>query len=156
MNVRTPVDAVFCDRVEDGKQLAHCGNQRDILSLARLDEPLVIVAQHGIVTHGSQRSHVQGTAYVSAAAPDGSLSAHEPGVTVQWRHAYQGSDASSVKLAQFRQFCEQHRDTGCADAGYAAQRLSQLSVMAFDMRADLGVAVTEFVPEKGRYPEFRV
>jgi hypothetical protein len=35
MKARIPVHAMFCERVDDGKQLANGDNQRDFLSLAR-------------------------------------------------------------------------------------------------------------------------
>ena len=69
MKARIPVHAMFCERVDDGKQLAHSGNQRDFLSLAHDIQALVVGAQHRVMSHRGQRRHVERAATRRRAHP---------------------------------------------------------------------------------------
>ena len=51
---------MFEHRVEDDQQLAHAGCEGQFLRLTCCQQPLIEVADRGVVAAGNQSSHVEG------------------------------------------------------------------------------------------------
>ena len=78
-----PSSAVPHQRVEDREQLPHARHQRNLLGLARVEEPLVELLDDGVVAGGDQRPHVQDGPHRSPSSPRLPLAATLAGVAVE-------------------------------------------------------------------------
>jgi hypothetical protein len=85
------------DGVEDGKELAHGGDESSLGWSATAAQAEVKLADGSVATAGDQRGHVQDVAHVSAAPGDGTATAHGARVAIdRRRHADQGGDAAAI------------------------------------------------------------
>jgi hypothetical protein len=84
------------DGVEDAKELVHGGDESSLGWPATAAQAEVKLADGRVATAGDQRGHVQDVAHVSAAAGDGTATAHGARVAIDRRHADQGGDAAAI------------------------------------------------------------
>src|SRR5882672_6643960 len=96
--------------VEDGQELAHAGHDGNHFLLSAGEQAFVETPDDRVVADGRHGWHIQGTAYVSAPAVDGSLSTHGAGVSVQWRHTDELADLSVGQTTELRQLTDEHGD----------------------------------------------
>lgn len=89
-------------RVQDRDQLAHAGSKRYPFGLTRFKEALVESPDYGIESGSYQRSHVEGSPYRTAPAPDGAPATQGAAVSIEWRHSHRSRDLTTVQPAQFR------------------------------------------------------
>ena len=93
--------------VEYNQQFAHGRDQRHLFRLTSCQQPLIEVADDGIVTGRGQGPHVENTPNPGASAPDGASASQGTAVPVEGRHAHQGRDLPSVQSAQLGQVGQQ-------------------------------------------------
>ncbi len=101
-----PISTIPHQSVEDRKQLPHARHQRNLLGLARAQEPLVELLDGGIVAGGDQSAHVQDCPHRSPSSPRLALAAPLAGVAVEGGDSHQGAQAlvrDGSKLWQFGQ-----------------------------------------------------
>ena len=90
-----------CDHgVEDCDQLAHAGDERNLLLLALGDQAIVEGLEHGIVPgRGAQSSHVEGIADLPASALDVAFAASATAVVIVGCSSQQGCADLAIDLA---------------------------------------------------------
>ena len=103
----TPWRIIFDHGVQDGEQFTHASDQGHFLRLTDRQQPLVEVADDGIVTGRGQGPHVENTPNPGASAPDGASASQGAAVPVEGRHAHQGRDLPSVQSAQLGEVGQQ-------------------------------------------------
>jgi hypothetical protein len=85
-------EMVTSDGIEDRKELSHASGERQLWSLALLEQMRIEAADSRIVSGGDKCSHVQGASHRGASAPSGLTATELPGVAIQRNDADQGTD----------------------------------------------------------------
>ena len=94
---------MFEHGVEDDEQFAHTRDQGHLLRFTMRQQPLVEVADEGVVAGCGQRPHVEGAPHSGAPAPDGAFAPQGATVPFEGSRAHQGGDLAAVQRAQLRQ-----------------------------------------------------
>src|SRR5215217_9724365 len=98
---RPPRGTVLEQRIQDGEQLAHAGDEGHLLlGLAGCQQPLIELTNGRIETGTHQSTHVQSRPHPRSSAPHRPMPAQSAGVAVQGSDANQGGQAFSVECAQ--------------------------------------------------------
>ena len=120
--MRTPPGSTISHHgVEDGQELPHTGNQRHLLGLACLNEPLVERLDERVVSASDQRSHVQSLPDPRPATPDAPTSPEGSRVPVERSYSDQSGELSWRKRAKLWKLGEQSAAQNGADSGDAPQ-----------------------------------
>jgi hypothetical protein len=107
---------MFDHRIEDGQELAHGGDESDLLALAGPQESEVEPANDGVETRGDQRGHVQSAAHGGPSAPDVSGAREGAAVAVERGDPDQGGDLPASELAELRELGNEGGGGGGPDA----------------------------------------
>ena len=122
----SPGRAMFEHGVEDDEQFAHTRDEGHLLRFASRQQPLVEVADDGVVAGCGQRPHVKGAPHSGAPAPDSAFASQDATVPVEGSHAHQGGDLPAVQGAQLRQVGHQSEGELLSHAGNGAQEIIPL------------------------------
>src|SRR6266404_2404753 len=114
---------MFENRIEDGDEFAHAGDERNFLGFAALQQTAVEGTQDRVMANAYQSSHVERGAQMRAAAPRCAPSAHRAAVMVERSYADQGGDLAPVKPTQLRQPREQGYAQYRTDAGHTSEQV---------------------------------
>ena len=98
MNRIVPRGAGSDRRVEDDPQLAHAGDDADLLGLFCGDEALVEVPDHTIESDGGKRGHLESAPNRGAPAEGAALAAHLSGIAIERGDPDQGGDLAASVL----------------------------------------------------------
>src|SRR5215217_7248172 len=105
---KPPRGTVLEQRIQDGEQLAHAGDEGHLLlGLAGCQQPLIELTDGRIETGSHQSTHVQSRPHPRSSAPHRPTAAQSAGVAVQGSHADQGGQALSVECAQLGKLGQQ-------------------------------------------------
>lgn len=88
--------------VENGEQLAHAGDDGDLLGFTAVHQALVVSADHGVVARGDDGCHIQGMAHLGAATLDTPTPAQPAGITGHRGDAHEGGDLAAVQATELR------------------------------------------------------
>src|SRR5207302_7531657 len=112
--------------VEDDDQLAHAGDEGDLLLLALGNQAIVESLEYGVVLgRGPKASHVEEIADLAASALDVAFAAPAAAVVIVRRGAEQGGTDLVIDLTQFRHFCDQSGGSSLGKAGHALDDLGE-------------------------------
>lgn len=100
---RVPVSSLMLHRIENGQQLAHRGDQRDLGCFAGSPQSLVELPDDRIPARRHQGGHLQRGANRCPAAPDSPLATQSPTVPIEGSHAYQSRNLFAIQQTQLRQ-----------------------------------------------------
>ena len=106
-------------RIENGQQLAHTGDDGDLLRFAGGDLAGIEALNHTIESAGSERGHVEGAPDLGAPAEDATLATHLFGIAVEGSEPDQGRDLPTSNGAEFQHVGDQAGDGGGPDAAHA-------------------------------------
>jgi hypothetical protein len=97
---RNPCSLIPEDRVQDGEQLAHAGDQGDLTGLARREETLVKCSDDGVVRDGGNCRHVEGHACRRSSSSDVARQTPLAAVDVVRRETSESRDLLAVELSE--------------------------------------------------------
>ena len=80
-----PGDVVLNHRIQDGQELAHAGDESNLLRFPGGKQPLIEPSDHGVVACADESGHKESSPHRRTAAPHPPLSAHRAAVTVEGR-----------------------------------------------------------------------
>src|SRR5207237_7468951 len=98
-----PVFPTLNHRIEDHQELAHAGNQGNLLRLASSEQTLVEGADDTVMRDGHDGRHVQAAAQVRSSAADATLAAALSRIAIQWSNANELGDLAAGQLSQLGQ-----------------------------------------------------
>ena len=82
-------------RIEDHQELAHAGNQGNLLRLASSEQTLVEGADDTVMRDGHDGRHVQAAAQVRSSAADAALAVALSRIAIQWSNANELGDLAA-------------------------------------------------------------
>lgn len=112
------------DRVEDGEELAHGGDQGGLGGPATGPEAKIEVADGRVPANGGDGGHEHHAAHVRPSARNGAVAAPCVGVAIDGRYPDQRGEAAAVDAAEFGQLGDQRAGGDPADAGREVSRSS--------------------------------
>jgi hypothetical protein len=83
--------------IEDGDELSHCGNERDLFELARTDQAFVELAYCWVMPGCHQRRHVQGASQFESASAYAAPPGAGAGVAGEWSDSNQCADLAAIQ-----------------------------------------------------------
>jgi len=98
--------------VEDSQELAHAGDDGNLLGFACSDEAVVELLDDGIESDGRERCHVESAAHLPASSENGALATHLAGIVIEGCQADEGADFPARQLPQLGYFGDQSGDGG--------------------------------------------
>ena len=142
--------ARFHHGVQDHEQATHAGHQGELGGFAGGEEPLVTVAQDGVVAGPREGRHVQHVADLRAPAPAAPLATEASRIVRQRGDADELRDGAPVQRAELWQMREEQMRGLRADAGDTLQervlRLPHRTL--FDPLIQIGIRLGERLFEK--------
>ena len=123
MVIGIPVGPVFHHRVHDHEELPHAGDQRCLLSLTSIDQPVIKLPNFLVVLSGRQGCHVEGFSDRRAAAPGRALSTVFAAVLARRGNACEFSNLSAVCLSKFGELGHENMGSCFCHAWNRAEKL---------------------------------
>ena len=105
-----PLGVIAQHGVEVRQQLAHAGDDRHFLWLARGDQPCMKRGDDWVVPNCRQCGHVDHGAHIAASAPNPAFATTVTRVVGEWRYPNELGDLPPSEPSQFRQRCGQRQD----------------------------------------------
>ena len=109
--------------VQDREQLAHAGDERDLLRLAGRDESTIEGANDDVASSGDKRPHVEYGADRRAAAPDHAFASTCAAVAGERRHAHERRDLFAIESPQLGKVRQQGATQDGTDAWCGAEQM---------------------------------
>jgi hypothetical protein len=113
--------------INDGEELAHAGDERDLLGLPCSAQADVEVADGGIKSRGNDRSHIERRPHMCSSTQDRATATKRSTIAIERGDADQRRDLFMCQRAEFRQMGQQRCGQDGADTGDAAQQLILLT-----------------------------
>ena len=122
--------------VEEGYELAHCGDEGDLWLFTGLAQAMMEGFDGRLMTHGRERCHIERASHARSTTADMALAAMQPRIAIDWGYSDESGNLLGTDMAELRQLGENDGGGEVGNARHAHQDIAAFGEFRIGLERD--------------------